>query len=391
MAQAAFNQRYLVGWHVATVVLLALASVLALVEGESSGRAVTVAVLATAMACWYALIGAGALRTRSAQRGLWYLPVAWALFAAMVWLAPSSAVVLTILYPQLFVMLKGWRWWIAGAVVLSGVSAAALTAGRGSSAAALLLLVAGPVVAMAFGAWVGGISHESAKRAELIAELASTRAELLRAHHREGVLAERERLAHEIHDTLAQGFTSVHMLIRGAEATLESSPDEARERLRLAARTAGENLAEARSLVAALGPVALRQGSLPDALARLGDRFGQETGAITTFGTSGMARVLPADQEVIMVRVLQEALANVRKHAGAQHVRIHLSYHHDRVELQIGDDGRGFTTSSVDRPGGDVLTGGFGLHGMHTRVRQIGGALRVTSSPGSGTTVTVCL
>ena len=115
--------------------------------------------------------------------------------------------------------------------------------------------------------------EQSSERAHLIAELEASRAEVARLSHEAGVAAERARLAGEIHDTLAQGFTSIITLVQAAES--EALRDE---RLALAVRTARENLAESRALVAALAPSALGSGSLHDAVRRQAARFTEETG-----------------------------------------------------------------------------------------------------------------
>src|SRR5262249_48490561 len=130
-----------------------------------------------------------------------------------------------------------------------------------------------------------------------------------------GVLAERERLAKEIHDTLAQGFTSVLLLIEAAKAGTCERDQAARAHLDEARRTAMDNLAEARALVAALPPPQLRDASLPDALGGLIDRFEAETGLDARFTVTGAPRRLTPNEEVVLLRVTQEALANVRKHA----------------------------------------------------------------------------
>jgi signal transduction histidine kinase len=167
------------------------------------------------------------------------------------------------------------------------------------------------------------------------------------------------------------------MLIQAAQAELGtdgSHPDAARH-LDLAARTARENLAEARALVADLAPAQLDGGTLPDALRRLS----QAPGVDAVFDLSGTPRPLPMAIEVVLLRVCQEALANVRKHARARSVAVRLGYDPDAVRLEISDDGAGFDPARV--------SGGFGLRGMRARVAEAGGTLSVCSSPGSGTRV----
>jgi signal transduction histidine kinase len=194
------------------------------------------------------------------------------------------------------------------------------------------------------------------------------------------VLAERERLAREIHDTLAQGFTSVVVLLELAESEVDTDPAAARQRLATARATARQNLAEARALVAALSPADLQVAPLPEAIGRLVDRFGAETGLAARLSVSGEPRSLPANEEVVLLRSAQEALANVRKHAGAGRVEVSLDSTGTRTSLAVADDGAGFDPAAP--------TGGYGLAGMRRRVEEIGGTLSIHSGPG-GTRVEV--
>lgn len=223
------------------------------------------------------------------------------------------------------------------------------------------------------------VVEQSHERAVLIDELSATRNELAAAHHEAGVLAERHRLAGEIHDTLAQGFTSVVTLVQAAEACLDPAATEARRLLGLTLDTAKENLAEARALVAALSPAGLESSSLGDALRRVASATGAQAGIHAAASVAGTARPLPTGTEVVLLRVCQEALANVRKHAGASTVSVRLDYAEDAVRLEVADDGAGFDVAAVN--------GGYGLSGMRERLSQVGGTVRVRSAPGTGTTV----
>jgi signal transduction histidine kinase len=188
------------------------------------------------------------------------------------------------------------------------------------------------------------------------------------------VLAERERLARDIHDTIAQGFTGITMLVQAAEAELGPN-----RYLELVARTARENLAETRGLVAALAPPALAEGSLVEALRRLAADFALPV----ELDVAGEQRPLSPAAEVVLLRVTQESLANVRKHSGADSVWMSLEYGRDAVRLTVADDGRGFDP--------DAVASGFGLRGMRGRVEQAGGELVVRGGAGEGAVVEVVL
>src|SRR5258706_13439955 len=153
----------------------------------------------------------------------------------------------------------------------------------------------------------------------------------------------------------------------------------ARKQLDLIARTARENLAEARASVAGLAPAALAAAPLADALARLADRAGEDSGLRATFEVHGEPRPIGTGAEVVLLRVCQEALTNVRRHAGATLARVVLSYCDNEVRLEGADDGAGFDP--------ELPAAGYGRRGMRTRVGEIGGELRVRSVRGNGTTV----
>ena len=247
---------------------------------------------------------------------------------------------------------------------------------RASTAAvAFAIAAAAGGFSVLYGAWMSRIIEQSAERAGIIDQLEATRAELAAAQHEAGRLAERQRLAADIHDTLAQGFTSVLMLIQAAQADLDGSQPRVGRHLDLAARTARENLAEVRTLVADLAPAQLDGSTLPDALRRLS----KEPGVDASFGLSGTPRPLPMATEVVLLRVCQEALANVRKHACANSATVQLGYDPDAVRLEVSDDGAGFDPARV--------SGGYGLRGMRTRVAEAGGTLTVRSAPDAGTSV----
>jgi signal transduction histidine kinase len=254
-------------------------------------------------------------------------------------------------------------------------------------AAGLVIFAIG--FAYVYSRFTARVIDQSLERAALIDQLTSTRHELAAAHHEAGVFAERHRLAGEIHDTLAQGFTSIVTLIQAAEAGLRPEQGESRRLLDMALATARDNLAEARALVGALSPVYLA-GKLPgnhlgDALRRVATATGAEAGIEADTVVEGSVRSLPTSTEVVLLRVCQEALANVRKHARASTVRIRLCYDDDAIRLKVVDDGCGFAIDGFGDGSGARL--GYGLRGMRDRVQQVGGTVRVASAPGAGTEI----
>ena len=359
--------------------LLVFAAVLVIVLVDTPGSAAVAGAAMAAMVPWYLFVGRPlwASGRQGRARAAIYATGLFALFGTAQSQNPEAWFLAFAISPQFFSFLNS-RLAVRMGIGLSFLAAALLVyryPTASTAAMAFSVAAAGGGFSLFYGGWVSRIIEQSAERAGIIDQLEDTRAELAAAQHEAGRLAERQRLAADIHDTLAQGFTSVLMLIQAAQADLDGSHPQAARHLDLAARTARENLAEARALVADLAPAQLDGGTLPDALRRLS----QAPGVDASFGLSGTPRPLPMATEVVLLRVCQEALANVRKHACAQSATVQLGYDPDAVRIEVSDDGAGF------RP--DHVSGGYGLRGMRTRVAEAGGTLTVRSSPGAGTQV----
>jgi signal transduction histidine kinase len=202
-----------------------------------------------------------------------------------------------------------------------------------------------------------------------------------------GILAERQRLAHEIHDTLAQGFTSIVTQLEAADQVLTTAPDLAHGHLDRARRTARDSLGEARRTVEALRPAALERATLPEALRDVVERWraGLDGDIEVAVAVDGRPSAGARDSDAALLRVAQEALTNVARHARATRVDLTLSYLDDLVLLDIQDDGVGFAVDGHTR--GSVETGGYGLLAMRERMASVGGELLVESAPGDGTTI----
>ena len=225
------------------------------------------------------------------------------------------------------------------------------------------------------------------------AALALENLRLVEEARKGAVLRERQRMAGEIHDTLAQGFTSIVMHVEAAGGALERNTDKARLHLEQIGRTSRESLNEARRLIWALHPEQLEKASLPEALQKLIERWSEESGIEASVQITGAPDALAPVVEATLLRSAQEALANVRKHARASRVALTLSYMADVVMLDVRDDGVGFKPETVRKPyqfrQRTVEKGGFGLGGMRERAERAGGKVLVDSAPGEGTTLAV--
>ena len=203
------------------------------------------------------------------------------------------------------------------------------------------------------------------------------------------MLEERQRLAREIHDTLAQGFTSIVMHLEATDGTLDSNPMTAKGHVDQAHSTARESLAEARRLVWALRPEALERSSLPEALQRAAEGWSEETGIPASAVITGAPWSLHPEVEVTLLRAGQEALANVRKHAQASQVTVTLSYLEEVIVLDVQDDGIGFDPLHANGASNSDGGSGFGLVAMRERAEQLGGTMVIESDQGQSTTLVV--
>ena len=214
------------------------------------------------------------------------------------------------------------------------------------------------------------------------------RTQLAEQATRVALVEERNRLAREVHDTLAQELTGIALQLEAADALLEHAPDRARARIRQALERTRESLEEARRSVLDLRAGPLERQALPAALETLGQRFTAETGTPVDFQLVLVGPRLPARVEEALYRIAQEALVNIRRHAQASAVRIELRQASDSVQLIVADNGRGF---DAQLPGGGAHTHGFGLIGMQERARLLNGEMQISSCPGAGAQVEVTI
>jgi signal transduction histidine kinase len=228
---------------------------------------------------------------------------------------------------------------------------------------------------------IAELAEANQRLKEMMAENTGLQAQLLTQAREAGAADERQRMAREIHDTLAQGLTGI---ITQLEAVQQTADDAGRERrIGNAKRLARDSLAEARRSVQALRPQALEDSRLPEALAGEVARWSVTSGVAGEIETTGEARALHPEVEVTLLRVAQEALANVAKHARASRAGVTLSYMEDVVSLDVRDDGVGFAPAPAGR--------GFGLIAMRQRVSRLAGQLEIESEPGAGTAVSASL
>lgn len=312
-----------------------------------------------------------------------FLPIAIAVAFVLPAAAPTTAFVQCIVFPLVWCQVERVR----NAVLLSGVvgvaSAVGLQVSSGPEAlvGTVLIETVSVVGSCAMGIWMTRVAHLAEERRRLVEELRATQDSLATAHRRAGVASERERLSREIHDTVAQDLAGIVMLTERARGDLATDRvDRLEERLTVLEESARAALEASRTLVAA-GAAGVAHDGLGGALHRLAERFTRETGVAVHVQADDAP--MDRDQQVVLLRTAQEALANVRAHARAASVEITLHVTADSIGLRIADDGVGFDPS--------VPAAGHGLRGLRERLALAGGTCSAVSTPGQGTVIDATL
>ncbi|PWJ27412.1 signal transduction histidine kinase [Branchiibius hedensis] len=361
------------GLHVLTAALLAV--VVVRIVAQPPGHP------ALAMGLWllFALIylaGAQVARLRSAALTYCWLAALTVCWLGQLVLVPEAAY---LAFPMFFLYLHLLPGIAAPLAVLVATAAAVLGIGwhSGFTPGGVIGPVIGAGVALLIGLGYQALQREAVDRERLLAELVAAQNQLAASEREQGMLAERARLAREIHDTVAQDLSSIGMLLHAAERVDPDHPGA--EYIRTARETAGTALAETRGIVRELTPQALDDG-LPSALRRIAE----STPGVSVTVDAPEIVDLPMDLQTTVLRIVQGAMANVVQHAGAAHARVRLGLSEQELALEISDDGTGFDPAARKAGSSDS----FGLHAIQERVDQWGGTLNVTSAPGRGTTVT---
>jgi signal transduction histidine kinase len=383
-------KRWMPAWHLVFYGVLIVSTAFALTDTtQPVALRLLCAGLSLLFGLWYAyMIIWHDQWWRQTRPMLIYAAGALVLTFILVQLQPAYAAIGYTLCGQLFGMLPvGWAMASVAVLLLSLLWRQAELRGQSILAdpgLVLTYLFVG-VVAAIFGLWANAIIRESRSRQELIDRLKATQHDLAAAEHQAGILEERQRLAREIHDTLAQGLTSIVMHLEAAEEALAQDSIAAQQHLNQARQAARDSLTEARRFVWALRPEPLERDPLPRAIVRVAERWSEEHHLTAHTHITGTLRPLPPEIEVTLLRAAQEALANVSKHARASEVTLTLSYMNDVVALDIQDNGLGFDRAAAPAPDGD----NFGLVAMRQRVELWGGILTIESAPHEGTTLAI--
>ncbi|MEC8763415.1 MAG: sensor histidine kinase [Actinomycetota bacterium] len=300
--------------------------------------------------------------------------------------APFMAMLQTLAYPLVWVSVDTRRGGVLGSVAIGFGVFIGFVAHGGFTIESLWegILSGGLAVvfATALGLWISSIAEYGEERARLVTELTEAQSQVEALSRDRGAAEERERIARDIHDTLAQTLAGLVLLSeRAGRQARDGRTDAAAEAIATIEQTAREALAESRALVARMAAVPA-DDALAAAIERLAARFRAEVGlAIDVEVAAGVD--LDREQQVVLLRCLQEALANVRKHARATLVVVTVAPHGEGIGMTVRDDGVGFDPSAART--------GFGLDGISDRATLAGGSVEVDSVPGRGSVLTILL
>jgi len=368
-------------WLPHLLFLLVVAGTMARLVEENSAVCWAVAPPIVLLAAGY--VGGLALVDRLGSRGsaVWFFALL-ALWCWISWLLPSN--------------LAGGTAWLAvplavlalrtlgrAALPVAGLVTALLVVFLARSTGGLELgLLAPPAAAV----WVTVVLYRNQQR--LLHELGRTREELARQQREAGRLAERARIARDLHDTLAQELAGNRMLLQAADRDWDRLPNAARTQVQTVIGALGANLAETRSIICDLTPPALEQDDLATALRELCARTGSAVSASQlVFRTQGVPRAVTTDRAAALLRVAQGLVANAGEHARAGNVWVTLDHRCETtVTVEVRDDGVGFDAGANRTPAGAAEGGrGFGLAAGRDRLIPYGGTLTIDSTPGRGT------
>ncbi len=367
-------------WHVLFYAVLLLTGLLAL-DPATQPRLPVIVIGMLALGGWYAIHLSPAtwrlIRDQPVRVAL-YLALGWAIWYALTLSHAAALILLCALAPQAFLYLR-FPYSLVALIILNSLTLLLLNQINPALIATWMLLIALSTGGAALlGFFITQLIRQSEQRQALIAALEAARTHLAEREREAGRLHERERLAGELHDTITQGLIGIVRLLEAAEDSAQPE-DQRLHLIQVARATARANLAEARRFIWELRPPLLEQGNLAQALQHHLTAWSQSNHIPVELVISPAVDSIAEPIQIALLRVTQEALANVAKHAHASRVTVTLSLMPDALVLDVNDDGAGFNPSATPE--------GFGIGNMRRRLRQVGGTLTVESAPAEGTTI----
>ena len=374
-----------VGLQLLFVALLGFVMVMALLAPTPSSPAV-LAVGALMGLTWLTGAVLRSIRSITVSRRVRFVWIAVLLaqWATLVWLSPHAAY---LVFPLCFLILEAMAPVVGIVIVVIATGAVVVAIGlhTGWSFGGVIGPIVAAIVAVGLSAGYRALAAEAREHERLYIELQATQSQLVATQRHAGAAAERERLAREIHDTVAQNLSSITLLLHAAERADPTSAGI--DHLRLARRSATDALADARRLIRDLAPAHLESRGLAAALRDLGEQT-STAGGIEVYVVIADRPGLPMEHQAALLRIAQGTLGNVVAHAGATAATLDVVVDASSVHMTVRDDGQGFT------PGTPPLNpehGSFGLRSVRERVEQLGGSVQIESTAGVGTRVSVTL
>ena len=371
-------------WHVGVVATcMILAAIVIVAETLTPRVGAGLGVLALLLICWFAY----GWRFETSQRAAVFIVVVCAVLTPLAVLAtPTFTTLQAVIYPIMWSAIRSLRVAVVVNIVIALLIGTALFFTLGATSGSLFQAVVIESLSLSFslalGFWMTTLGRRSEERARLIDELQATQSQLAALNMDAGITSERERLAREIHDTIAQDLTGLVLLAQGVSRKLAAGDTAAAaEQLTMLEDGARTALAETRALVASTAAPSLDGEGIGAALDRLATRYERETAMIVTV-RADVDTALDRDIEVVLLRCAQEGLANVRKHSGASRAAVTLVARTSELSLQVSDNGSGFTPAA--------FSSGYGLSGMRERLALVGGTLDIESGE-DGTTLLMTL
>lgn len=372
-------QRWLPLWHLVFFALLAISTIL-LIMWENMGAYSPLQwfFILLSFTGWYSLsirYKPSYWREQTWRMGL-YLATGWFIWWLMVSGSSIYFIVLTGLFPHLFIY-QTFRNAIIAAVILNMLVLLQLALQFPAYISTWMVIVlmtsTGGIV---LGYFIDDIINQSRERRRLIETLDKTREQLAKVERLAGISEERQRVAAELHDTLVQSLISVVTHLEAAE----NSPEQAENHLQTAKQAARDSLQDARQAIQDLRPLTYDKDTFPGAIRQVCQQWRTRSDMSIEFTRGGNPLQLSDEVQHALLRILQEALANISRHAHASQVFVTLKFSGEYVKLIISDDGHGFDVANHSNRG-------QGIENMRHRAQALNGILQIESETGQGTTI----
>jgi len=340
-------------------------------------------ILCALLGLWYIpFVNTSTLRIwENPARAALYLIPGWAIWAGLISLTADSLLLIGIFFPLVFSRFP-IRWAIGITIFQTlGLYFLYIMLHPTEHWFLILIIILGLLtISTIMGAFISSIIKQSTNRQRLIDDLTQSRANLMRVEREAGQLTERQRLARDIHDTLAQHFTSIIMHLAAAK---HNNFETTQVQVQQAEEAARDGLAEIRRIVWDMQPEQIEKASLIEAVEELAARWSAENSVQVKMKVTGTPRSFTASAETALLRISQEAMHNINKYAQANNVNITFSFMDDIFVMDIADDGLGFEPSKIKN--------GFGMQTMWDRAEELGGTLTIESERGTGTAIAVSI